>query len=472
MTWKEAGAGAYKIRERTFRDYLDLLKRHVLPTLGDVRLDALRAVRIEAEVVARLRDRGHLRTARLAVCALSRVMRSAVKDPTLGLVGNPCEGVEIGRSPRRAIQPLTADEQGKFREAIRGSEHEALWLSMMLTSLGPGEVLALGWEHLDLGGGTLRVTRTLDCKAHRLVEDTKRPSRRRVVPLVAELRNVLRERWMALGRPTSGLVFADADGEPLDLDNLRARHFRPALESAKIARPVRIYDLRHGFATAALEAGADTRTVADLMGHSSTRTTLDVYQHISDERKRGAVERIAELLQEVHVDDSESCLLGVGPSPPPAGSAHRLRENQGSTRWREPKLALAPLPATWAAATWAAAVKAQESQDDQERCARLGHLGHRHPTDGQKDEREPHGVPTRLVLVVQAQDLVGGRVAGGEREALTPQPQKHVVATVFLAIGIRAQEEPFRGQRGIQPISMEVRPFRVLLLERFGRDRV
>jgi integrase len=64
---------------------------------------------------------------------------------------------------------------------------------------GLGEVLALGWEHLDLGGGTLRVARTLDCKAHQLVEDTKRPSQRRVVPLVTELRTLLRERWMALG---------------------------------------------------------------------------------------------------------------------------------------------------------------------------------------------------------------------------------------------------------------------------------
>jgi len=81
--------------------------------------------------------------------------------------------------------------------------------------------------------------------------------------------------------------------EPLDLDNLRARHFRPALARAEIARPVRVYELRHGFATAALEAGAGTRTVAYLMGHSSTRTTLDVYQHVSDERKRAAADVIA-----------------------------------------------------------------------------------------------------------------------------------------------------------------------------------
>jgi integrase len=69
--------------------------------------------------------------------------------------------------------------------------------------------------------------------------------------------------------------------------------------SPKIARrSIRIYDLRHGFATAALEAGTDVRTVADLMRHSSTRITQDVYQHVSSERKREAAERIAERLSQ------------------------------------------------------------------------------------------------------------------------------------------------------------------------------
>ncbi len=293
--WRE-GEAAATLRERTLRDYMAILERHVFPKLGDQHLNAIHAARIELQVVAPLRKKDQLRTARLAVSALSRVFRSAVKDPTLGLVGNPCTGVEVGRKPRRELRPLDSDERARFREAIRGTEHEALWLMMMLTGLGPGEALALGWEHLDLEGGTLRVARTLDCKAGQLVEDTKRPSRKRVVPLVPALQAALRERWMTAGRPVSGLVFANEREEPLNLDNLRARHFRPALQAAKITRSVRIYDLRHGFATAALEAGADTRTVADLMGHSSTRTTQDVYQHVSDERKRDAVAKIGDRL--------------------------------------------------------------------------------------------------------------------------------------------------------------------------------
>src|SRR5690606_22273652 len=134
----------------------------------------------------------------------SRVYRAAVKDRALGLRGNPCAGVEIGRKPRAEVRPLAAEERAAFREAIRGTEHEALWLLMMLTGLGPGEALALGWEHVDRDAGTLRVARTLDCQARAVVDDTKRPSRRRVVPLAPELQAVLRARWMTAGRLSPG----------------------------------------------------------------------------------------------------------------------------------------------------------------------------------------------------------------------------------------------------------------------------
>jgi len=40
----------------------------------------------------------------------------------------------------------------------------------------------------------------------------------------------------------------------------------------------------------------DARTTADLLGHSSTRLTLDVYEHVTDGRKRETVERIAAAL--------------------------------------------------------------------------------------------------------------------------------------------------------------------------------
>src|SRR5262249_34127403 len=134
--WK-TGESASRLRDRTRRDYVALLDRHVLPVLGHTRLDAIHTAEVEDRVVAPLRARGHLRSARLAVCALSRIYVAALKDRSLGLVGNPCSSVEIGRKPRAAVRPLDAKERARFRAAIGGTEHEPLWLLMMLTGLGP-----------------------------------------------------------------------------------------------------------------------------------------------------------------------------------------------------------------------------------------------------------------------------------------------------------------------------------------------
>jgi integrase len=302
--WKE-GEAAARLRPRTLEEYLDKLERHVLPKLGDVRLDAIHTSRIELEVVKPLREAGKIRTAGLTKAALSKVMRSAVKDPTLGLYGNPCSGVEIGSGRRRKVEPLSDLERAGFREAIRGRSHEALCVLLMGTGLRPGEARALGWEHVDLGAGTVRVERSVDDEGR--FHEPKTEKGRRAVPLPPEVRQALRQLHLCARRPESGLVFPDRRGGPLDARNLLRRHFRPALEWAKVGpeqklleaarvKELRLYDLRHGFATAALESGTDVRTTADLMGHANTRMTMEVYQHVSDARKREAAERIGSTL--------------------------------------------------------------------------------------------------------------------------------------------------------------------------------
>lgn len=304
--WKE-GEAAAKLRPRTLEDYLDKLGRHVLPKLGEARLDMIRTARIEVEVVKPLREAGKLRTAGLAKAALSKVMRSAAKDETLGLYGNPCSGVEIGAARKRKVEPLSAAERAAFREAIRGRSYEALFLLLMGTGLRPGEARALGWEHVDLGAGVVRVERSVDDDGR--IHAPKTEKGRRAVPLAPEVRQALRELHLRAGRPESGLVFSDRRGGVLDARNLLRRHFRPALERAKVGpdqepldaervKALRLYDLRHGFATAALEAGADVKTTSELMGHASTRMVMEVYQHVSDDRKREAADRIGARLFE------------------------------------------------------------------------------------------------------------------------------------------------------------------------------
>lgn len=77
--------------------------------------------------------------------------------------------------------------------------------------------------------------------------------------------------------------------------NIVTRSFVRAARLAGLPR-IRFHDLRHTWATLALEAGIPDKVVADRLGHSSVVVTLDTYTHVPDQTARTAAERVAGML--------------------------------------------------------------------------------------------------------------------------------------------------------------------------------
>ena len=82
------------------------------------------------------------------------------------------------------------------------------------------------------------------------------------------------------------------------------RWCRPPLPSAskKILRQnglpenLNVHSLRHTNASLLIAQGVDVRTVASLLGHSQASTTLDIYAHAFDKKKREAQEKLGEVM--------------------------------------------------------------------------------------------------------------------------------------------------------------------------------
>ncbi|MFG3710399.1 tyrosine-type recombinase/integrase [Micromonospora sp. NPDC047730] len=92
----------------------------------------------------------------------------------------------------------------------------------------------------------------------------------------------------------TGYVFTRADGQPIN-PNYATTRFRKLVQRAGLP-PVRLHDLRHGAASLAHEAGADLKTLQDLLGHSSIVTTADTYTSVLPEVQRRCADATAHLV--------------------------------------------------------------------------------------------------------------------------------------------------------------------------------
>ncbi|MEN3615715.1 tyrosine-type recombinase/integrase [Plantactinospora sp. ZYX-F-223] len=89
-------------------------------------------------------------------------------------------------------------------------------------------------------------------------------------------------------------MFIRPDGRPMH-PGYATLHFTRLVKRADVP-PIRLHDLRHGAASLAHEAGADLKTVQDLLGHASIITTADTYVSVLPFAQRRCADATARLV--------------------------------------------------------------------------------------------------------------------------------------------------------------------------------
>jgi integrase len=262
----------------TCRSYARSVRLRLVPLLGRYRLSELRRRDVQ-DAIDTMRAHGVApSTVRNALDPLRAVYRRALQrdevatDPTVRLVV-PSGG---GRRDRIA----DPDEARALVEALPAAER-ALWATALYTGLRRGELRALRWDDVDLSAGTIRVERSLDDGERGRIGDvieTKTAAGRRTVPLVPQLRRLLRERQLATGRRGDDLVFGRTAHDPFVPSTVRRRAIE-AWEAAGL-RPIALHECRHTAASLLIDAGVNDKALCSIMGHASVTITKDRYGHL------------------------------------------------------------------------------------------------------------------------------------------------------------------------------------------------
>jgi integrase len=284
-----------------------LVRRHIIPHLGDRLLTKLAAPEIQAFYAAKLREEyapgkcyspGYLRQ----IHAVLHHALATAEEWEL-VPRNVSRHTKRPRVPKRKHQVLTQVQARHLLAVVRDDPREALWVLALHLGLREGELLGLRWSDVDWKHRQLHVRNKILRVQRAWEEGLPKGRRERTIDLEEHVLAVLRrhEERQAVRRQQAGewgrpdLVFPTDRGEPLRADVLRNWHFRQLLKRADLPR-MTVHELRHSMATLALEDGVPVELVQEILGHSSPAITLGMYRHILPHEPRRAVERIARLL--------------------------------------------------------------------------------------------------------------------------------------------------------------------------------
>jgi integrase len=297
-----------RLLPRAHERYGEIARKNIIPLLGDIPLQKLQALDIDAAyskaLISGRRDgKGGLAPATVHYMhrILRQVLQQAVQWRMLAI--NPADTAEPPKVERKEMSALDPVETARLIEAARNERLFIAYLLGVMCGLRRGEVAALRWRSVDLATGQLSVSASIEQTSKAVREKLPKSGKGRTVALLPMLVDELRqhrirqaEHLLALGVRLSDdhHVVMREDGHPYQPRSLT--HAFQIFRAKHGLDRVRLHDLRHTHATHLLAAGIHPKVAQERLGHSSIAITLDLYSHVMPGMQAQAAERVNEVL--------------------------------------------------------------------------------------------------------------------------------------------------------------------------------
>lgn len=275
-----------KVAPTTFKRYVGLMEKWVLPALGHIKIVEMNKHHINAFIEG-MEGKVGPRSQQQAKALLSAAFSYLVKKDWIS--DNPVHKSDEITCDKKEINPLTYEEVTKLIEHVKGTYWHARWLIACFYGLRQGEALGLRWSNVNLETGELQIREQLQTIASkRQFVGLKSQASTRTLELDPATIKVLKAhktmqkmQRLAVGEKWKDwdLVFPASDGSPLH-PKVDYKAWQDALKSCGITKH-RLHDARHTAATFLFDKGLDVELIRRFLGNSSVELTAKTYVHHS-----------------------------------------------------------------------------------------------------------------------------------------------------------------------------------------------
>ena len=301
-TWFE-NVAKIKVRPSSHQTYKGYIGNHIKPNIGNIPLEKLTTMDLQ-KFYRKLLTKGRVerieskeqpkglsaKTVRNINQVISSAMDLAVAQKII--LTNPTDACELPKVEHKEMQTVPTEHLSAFLEEAKRSGVYEMYYIELATGLRRGELLGLKWSDIDWKNGIIKVRRQVARVNGEIVEaPLKTKSSYRAVSISPQTIEVLREQKR---KTNDAYVFPSPNGGPISPDSVN-NMLKRVLERAGILK-VRFHDLRHTFATIALQNGVDIKTVCGMLGHFSAGFTLDTYAHVTTSAQKEAAQTMGNIL--------------------------------------------------------------------------------------------------------------------------------------------------------------------------------
>jgi len=280
-----------ELKQRTLRNKRYMFETHVIPYLGNKKMNEITASDILAWQKA-VKDSKDYSDAYLRMLQNQVTALFIHAQRIYYLKDNPCKRVKkMGRSDNRSLNFWTLEEYRKFIDTFdKGSMHYLMFELLFWTGMREGELLALTKSDIDVGQMTLRINKTyFRLHGEDVITTPKTDSSIRTIDLPKFLVDEIQDYWSKLYKHPSDARLFPVVAEALQ--HVMARHIKKAE-----VKKIRVHDLRHSHCAYLINQGVQPLIIKERLGHKDIKVTLNTYGHLYPSEQK----RVANLLNDLN----------------------------------------------------------------------------------------------------------------------------------------------------------------------------